>query len=441
MRILRNILILIILTYGLAMGYLWYQTRQGLESISQAASGFAQISYDSFFVSPLGNEISVNNIDINPRATPDVFRIEKLRLFADRPGFFLIAGNSLQAGKLPAKIDMGITGLRFSLDSKLFSMLEEMANQAQDAQAQQSAFSFTHLNALGCGDISEFQLIDYRLMGVNSITSDVNMHLQFNELANMLNLKLDVITSGLNNISINTEIKVPNDDMQGVTRTNYIPSMRIETNDTGYHKLRNTYCANSNKGTVEEYVDKHVELLRKELGFNLPQNALDAYRQYMLTGGIFNISLKPKSDVKPASLEYYQPLGVADLLGLKLVIGKTRITINQIMDVNAPLLEKAATQKAEKRAEAKAAEQAQIEKKKRAEASRSIKPSYHSAKIDNAEKHVGKMVEVTLPGNKVRKGVLDKVSDERIYLNMQVHGGTLTYPVKINEISKFRVLY
>ena len=68
-------------------------------------------------------------------------------------------------------------------------------------------------------------------------------------------------------------------------------------------------------------------------------------------------------------------------------------------------------------------------------------PTFHKVDIRNAERHINKVVEVTLYNGRVRKGILDNVNEGRLYLVLELHGGKLSYPVKMSDVEYFRVRY
>lgn len=437
MRFLRNLLLFVVLVYGLAYGYLWYETNNTLQRITDGAAPFAKVDITSFFVSPLGNEITVDNISIVPQMAADEFRIDQLRLYADQPGFFLISGKTMQDGMLPEEIDINLRNIQVNLDGKFISMLEQMAEQAAE-QPGQAPVPFANIDALGCGDIESFQLVDYRLMGMRRVNADINLHLGYDKIGEVFSVQIDANTRGIYDISMATDMKLPKGEMGKMAEANKIPPMRISINDTGFYKMRNTYCATSNNSSVDEYIDHHMQLLGETLGLKLPEKIATAYRGHMLKGGRINISIKPRSDVSPEELAYYKPLEVADLLGLKVSIGSTRVELDQLFDANAPAV--VAKSPAERKTEKPATAARPVATRKLPE-TRQKRPSYHVEKIKNAEKHIDKMVEVTLRGNKVRRGTLEQVRNGRLYLIIKLQGGSVTYPVRTTEISKFRVRY
>lgn len=450
MRFLRNLLLFIVLAYGLVYGYLWYETNTSLQQLTEGAAPFAKIEYSSFFVSPLANEITVDDISIVPQMAADEFRIDQVRLYADMPGFFLLSGKAIQDGALPENMDINLSNIQVNLNGKFITMLEQMAAQAEE-QPEQASSPFLNLDALGCGDIEKFQLVDYRLMGMKRVNADVNLHLNFNKITELFGIQIDANTRGVYDISIATDFKIPSGKMDGVTQTNKIPPMRFSLNDTGFYKMRNTYCATANNSSTEEYVDHHMQLLSSTLGVTLPETITTAYRNHMLKGGRINISIRPQDNLTPEELGYYKPLEVVDLLGLKLSIGNTRIDLEQLLNANAPAVvaKKPTDTKPSSKSAAPTKEaatkpalvQPPPSKKKEEVSVKSQRPAYHIEKVENAPKYLDKMVEVTLPGTKVRRGTLEKVKNGKLYLIIELQGGSVTYPIRSTEISKFRVKY
>lgn len=444
MRFLRNLLLFVILIYGAAVGYLWYETNNTLQRIVEGAAPFATIGYESFFVSPLGNEITVDNISIVPQMAADEFRIEQVRLFADQPGYFLISGKSMQDGKLPEEMGINFSNIQLNLDGKFFSMLEQMVEQTAEQPTPADAL-ISQLDALGCGDIDKFQLVDYRLMGMRRVNTDFNIRLHYNKIAEIFGVEIDANVRGIYQANMSMDFKVPGGEMGGVTENSTIPPMRISINDNGFYKMRNTYCATSNNSSIDEYIDRHMQLLVTSLGIKLPEKVATAYRNHMLKGGRINVAIKPQNNISPEELTYYKPLEAAELLGLSVSIGNTRVELDQLLNSNAPAAVAQSPDATKPAAKNKAA--ATVAKAEKPAATEETKapvqrrPSYHVENVDSAEKYIDKMVEVTLPGNKVRQGLLEQVRNGRLYLVIQLQGGTVTYPVRKTEISKFRVRY
>ncbi len=441
MRFLRNFLLFVILAYGLAYGYLWYETNNTLQRITDGSAPFAKITFDSFFVSPLGNEITVDNISIVPQMAADEFRMDQVRLYADQPGFFLIASKTIQDGTLPDEMDINLRNIQVNLDGKFISMMEQMAEQAAE-QSGQPPVPFSNIDALGCGDIERFQLVDYRLMGMRRINADLNFHLSYDKIGEIFGIQIDAVTRGVYDVNMAMDMKVPSGEMRNMADTSKIPPIHMSINDTGFYKMRNSYCASLNDSSVEEYVDRHIQLLADTLGLKLPEKIANAYRNHMLEGGRINISVKPQNNISPEELAYYKPLEVAELLGLKLSIGSTRIELDQLFDANSPAVVAKSPAVNSSTAKARQKESTRPTATKQAETKPAPKRiSYHIVNIDSAEKHIDRMVEVTLPGNKVRRGILEQVKNGRLYLVIQLQGGSVTYPVRKTEINKFRVRY
>ncbi len=469
MRFLKYILILPVLAYGLVWGYLWYDAYSALSKLTQSTESFANVEYDSFFVSPLGNEFTVDGIVIVPLIAPDEFRIEQVRIAADQIGFFLLAGNSMKEGEPPENLTVSFKNIQFNLDSKLFAMLEKMASNGA-AEPQQSNMPFANIDALGCGYVEKFELSTYRQMGFNQINADLNIDMDFDKISEVMRVQLDANTRGIYNASVTTELYVPGGKVSAMGQNaNNLPPVRLSIDDTGFYKKRNTFCAGANESSVEEYVDKHMQLLTELIGMPLPQKIATAYRNHMLKGGKISVSIRPKENINGDELAYYKPVEALDLLGLKITIGKTRIDIEQLLSADASMLAKKESttgketstkvEEPQKGIVAKPEEKSTVSEKSSTEeptkeaAKQPVtqqqttkdtnpdEPMYHVEKVEEAHQYMDKMVEVTLPDNKVRHGLLGQIRNNRIYLIMELRGGNLTYPVKISEIKKFRVLY
>lgn len=74
-----------------------------------------------------------------------------------------------------------------------------------------------------------------------------------------------------------------------------ITSERWEVTDFGFAESRNSWCAKSDKITVPEYIDRHLESVDRALesgGLAIDRRSLSVYREYLINGGGLRFSAR-----------------------------------------------------------------------------------------------------------------------------------------------------
>ncbi len=436
MRILKIILLLPVLAYGAAWAYLWYEVKTGADDVVKMASPFAKISYGSVHVSLLGDEIGLDNVLITPAINQDEFRIEKLRLNAPNMLYFISANKNLEKGDFPEKFGMQISRLHLNINSESFSMLEQMSKQGETTEAGGMQILFD-LDAFGCGDIKTFTLNDYRKMGMGDIVIDVDANSEYDQERNTALVSVKAGAEGLNRIEFRAELK-NGLNMGSAVAGSDIPKMTLSMHDTGYYKLRNAYCADLNDSDGEAYVDRHIQVLSEKLNAKFQDEVVAAYKRFMLAGGGVDIRINPSPAAKPGGLQFYAFEDIVKMLGLDIAINGKTIKFNEVKWTGSRPQATVSGRAESKKSPPQTAQRPTVKRTAKLAPSNSALV-YKEIRTADAGKHIDSMVEVSTLDGKVRRGLLEKVSDNRIYLVIKLSAGTLSYPVELQAISKLRV--
>lgn len=451
MRVVKLLFLLVLLAYGGLMGYLWYDVKSNADKMIQSAAPFATISYDSIHLSPMADELGLNDIRIKPVMTEDEFRIERLHFYAPHAGYFISANQNMKKGNMPENLGVKIERIHVDLNSSILTMLEQSQQQAAMMQGQSNQMMLSNLDALGCGNKESFTLSDYRNMGIGDVVADIAVDIGYEESSNRTHIKIDSGVDNLYTLDANVDMDTPAQGVNAAQIANIMPEVTLNYRDTGYYRLRNDFCAKSNESSTEEYIDRHIRLLGEHLDAHFPQPTVDAYRKLMLKGGEMNIKLKPSSDLDLAGLPFYKPADIIDMLGMKLTINGKRLDNSKIQwgakddtaiaekppvmeektptVVAAPALRPTPTHQPSPEPIAEVAPTPAPEKT----------TVYANIATADAGNYLGKMIEVTTREGKVRSGVLDEINTQRIYLQIKLRAGSLNYPVEIANIERLRI--
>ena len=451
MRLLKILIILPLLIYGAAMGYLWYEVKSNTDNIIQSTAHAAQISYGSIHISPMGDEIGLNDVVIRPVITTDEFRLEKLRITAPHIGYFIDTASNMKRGKPPEHLSIGLQRIHLDIGGEFFTLLDQMQEQAQaqahvtsagsGARAQGSAMAqfITSLDTLGCGEVERFTIGHLRGMGIGNITADIGFNLEYNPLTNHTLIKIDVRADRIYDMAFGIDLAMRPDAMASAMNV-VPPKINISYHDTGFHKLRNKYCAALNGTDEAQYVDNHIQELSKKLGATFPEEVVTAYREAMAKGGRYTVHFDPSSELNIANLPYYKGADIAAMLGFSMRINETKVDLEQVQWGNVPTSVSTAQPSTPD-----AASNTDVVAPPRPVATgpstqkKPLEPVFKTVAIADAGKYVNKMAEVTTYEGKVRSGKISEVSNGRIYLIIRVSAGTLTYPVNISDINKLKI--
>lgn len=450
MRVLLILLLTPALLYGGTLGLLWYKVKSDADALVQNAAPVAEIRYGSIYVSPLGNEIGLNEISIRPNMTQDLFRIEQVRLSVPHVGYFISANDSVEKRKLPEHIGMQLRRVQFDIDSELLLMAEQMQRQQQAMLQQQPAMrqagaefanALSGINALGCGDVQTFSLTDYRNMGIGKVVADVGFNIGYDEAQSRTRIDANISVDGLYQMDLAFEIPMRPDAMNRNTFKG-IPTSTFSYRDAGFHQMRNRYCAKQIEGSEEEYVDNHVALLGRLFNASFPESATTAYKNYLLKGGNYSIRLEPQEGFALEGIEYYRPDDIVAMLGLDMRINNTPLDTAAIQWGGTPRKARASSTPRATTSANDETSRPPTNRSVTASAAPSTKrPTYHLVDVHNADKYLHKMVEITTREGKVRKGELKSADSDRITLVIKLSAGEMTYPIETHTVDQLRVYY
>lgn len=443
MRVLLILLLLPILTYGGVMGYIWYELKDTAGRAAQAAASFAAISYDTIHISPLGDEIGYDNIVIKPVMTNDEFRIEKVRISGPDIVYFIQSSINLNNGKLPEVLSVQFLRTHIDLNSKVFSLAGKMMKQASQSQSGKTESIMSNLDAIGCGDIESFTLNDYRRMGLGAIVGDATFYIKYDELRNNTHAVAEIVADNLYSMVITVDLNSSPQHLNSRQAANTLKQSTINYRDIGYYKLRNDYCAGQNDSDVDAYIDRHVSMAAEKIGATFPEEAVAGYKQLMRKGGTLNFRIRPTSDISLNGLEYYKPADIVYMLRLSVAINGKKLDVDNVQwaDHGHPVA--VATTAIKEEAPKKIVPQTSLPVVKKTEPTvvetSLSEASYKVINVADAHKYLKSMVEVTTAEGKVRSGLLEQISDRRIYMTIKLTAGYLNYPVEISNIAELRV--
>ncbi len=442
MRFLKLLLILPVLGYGGIKAYIWYDVKRNVDDAIIAVAPFVDITYDSIFSSLLDDVIGITGVVIRPKMTSDEFTIQEMSFSAPDIFDVFMLGSRLKDEAFLEYIGFEMKSVNIDVDSEIFVMLDDMQAQSIASQTPEDPLLIGRMDALGCGDVEKFGINEFSAMGYNPLNLDVVVNVKFEQEAGQVSVEVRIRDNDLYSLSFTIQTRLDLNQMKSAglqPAEPEISKLAFEYNDTGYHKLRNKYCAQQNGSSIEHYIDANIVQLATELGAVFPEKTMDNYRQFMTSGGRFTVSLNPAEPTLLSGLAFYNTADIPDILGMEIVINGTNVDFSQIeWDATAGKTTARKNNTPSVRGE-------RLSNPVITRVSPPAKPDsatirkYRKVRKSQLSRYIGKNIQVETSIGKRRQGQLESVDDERIRILMKFGSGEFTFPVKLEDIIQAKV--
>jgi len=447
-RVLFYILIFPLLAYGGLKAYVWYTVKSNVDDVVANMTPFAEVTYDGIF-SSLDGVVGIEGVVIKPVMTNDEFTLQTMSLSSESIFDFIDVGKRFNNGDFPKQMGWEAQKLKLDLDSKIFRLMSDFQQQAESTQPAGDGFLFERLDALGCGTIGSFGLDEFIDMGYNQLELDLAMEMKYFEISRQMQISLHMKDRDLYRADFDVRFALDIDKIKaGTMETNElaVTAMNVVYTDTGYHKLRNAFCAELNDGTEAAYIDANITQLGAELGGELPEKVVTEYRHFMAEGGTVEVNLSPAEATALSGMEFYETADAMRILGMSMSVNNVSVDADQIQwKVNADKAKRQPGSPASASVPATSAKisppptRANAAQKSQNVDQSSSEPSGKSIKVSQISRYVGEMVQIDTTQGKRRVGRLESADQERVRIMMKLGGGEFSFPVKLSEITAAKV--
>lgn len=434
MRKLTNFLVILfvvtVLVSGVAMGYLWYSTKQQVDQIVAAAKPFAQIDYGSVTVS-LDGYVSVNQLRITPNFVNDTISVGAIRLNTPNLLALLMLRWQFNQGQLPDALSLSYQDIELPLQGGILNPpLSTVERSPLDS-----------LEAVGCGPVSRFGGAEWREMSYEHLISNAEIGYRFDATHHRLELRIGSNTRDSIALNMNIDFITPSAPTKLADLSMLSPKLaqlNIAIRDDGFNQRRNRYCAEKSGKLVNEYLADHVQLVVERLrasGIYLGPGLIAAYQGYLVEGSELNIAANPPVPINLIDLSRYAPADAIKLLGPALKVNKTTITDFTVNWDTARVAK--AFSAAEMEPTPVEAPPAPVVPEKPVV----IQKTFHSTPINDLRQYTGKIVKLRMKNGVEYAGQLSTVEDDMLNITIRKSGGSVTLSLRINEIASAEVLY
>jgi hypothetical protein len=434
MRRRRGTLVLILLIplalYGLAKGVLYYQAKQVVDDIVDAASGHAEVTYGSIATDLTGG-VTVDAINITPHGSDKGVTVASIRVRSDDPLFLFRGGSGASDEPPPGHLAVDVSDIAVPLDAGLLAYAEDTAGSA-DADAA----------GLACEQGLNLSPNQLQQIGFERLNMDVSAYYRLDDDEAELVAGFDLALRDMQSMRADVTLE----DVDVAAFESGAPpqvslgdlSLAIDV-DPAFGRQILKFCAVGSDRSVDEWGMLVAEQTLRDFeaqGLRLGEGLAQAVRRFHRDWGTFSIEARPAKPVGVLSLMFLPPDQLASLLGLQMrlngePIADTRFEFER-PDVSAPggLAAIFGAEPPDELADSQMKRPARIIVQRR----------FETVAVADIRRYVGRKVRITPRSQPVREGMLKGIQDNEAEVEQRVLGGKFTAYVPLDEIEALQAL-
>lgn len=436
---------ILVLIVAAAYGFYWYQVKSRVDKLVQQAAPFAQVSYGSIYAHPDGT-VGVNRLTIAPRQMHAPVSVEAVRVRAGGPLYFLFGGDAV-----PEEVNVSLQRVKQGLDSELFRTMQRQS----DIILESNPF-YVSPNALGCGNVRQFDVNAMKRMGFDNLLMDINMDYRGDTRTRKINLDLMMDIDDL--VETRMEMAFTADPNQLKNPAMASGSARLENlsvsyRDQGYNQRRDRFCATAINAKPEDYRQQHRELFEQWLAdteLEIPEALLTAYFDLQKPGADLAISMRPVGGLGATELMLQDPEFLLQSLNLQFRINDKPLALDgvdwpklmaELAEVGNPGRSITLNDQAEAEAEDEVdTPVSMISNTSQRLHKQPISKRYRETPVSELSRHLGAQVRIfTYFGNDV-EGRLIHADSQGIRVLQRLEQGVAEYPLEYGRIQQAEVM-
>ena len=430
---MKKILLLVVLVAAVIAGikgFIYYKVTDQLDEAIAILSPFAQISYETVS-SDLDGGVTVEGVKVKAYGNGLNVDIDEIVVKFPNLQTLLLIGEDLKKQRAPEAMSLSLRHVRMDLQS-----LKPYMTMLQ-AQSQQP---FQDYSLLGCGDLEKSDPLKVlQTLGYSELDSTMNLGYSWDRFSKNLTIKSAFRWHEMTS----SEAVIDLGDIAALSAMAMMsePELKrisVSLDDEGYNARLVEHCAASQGISGDDFIILHMAMLRSALaeqGVKLGENLYEVYRYYLNSEGPLKFQMYPDSLQQLTNMDMFKPSDLPALLGLEIHKGDEVIRdisvdwdegkFKETIAALAPKAESATTKQ-----EASTPNQPQAPQADYVEV--------NAAKLDQ---QMNNMLRIKTSDNRRLEGVLKKMTDTRIFIDVPMGGGSATLPISIADISQVEVKF
>jgi len=428
-KVIIAIFILVVFSFALLKGSLWYLTQQFVDHQVMNAKPFVQISYNEIQTSLNGSAI-VKGVKIFIPALNETISVKSVEFITPDLLTFLSLDIQLQQNQIPESLSLIISDAVINLNGPVMNMID---NPEIEPSAME-AFS-----TLACGDTNRMGSRVLSKMGYEQINNNIKLNYQFYPHQKLLTYTFSNHLEDMSRITFSGELFGVS-DIKDFSNNHLKPAkISFELEDDSYIKRKNDFCALQENYKVNEYIIEHARQVGEYLtvyGIEVEQALLDAYIKFIKSSGTlrFEADLSQFNDTTKEidELKTLTPNDIIQFIRLKLFVNNKRVDALSIK-INQDKLTTAINDDIDRSTKQKPG----TLKKKQV----LVYKKYHLVSADDLIKYHGYRVKIETNNGKHYKGNLNTEDPKNFEIITRMKSGNIGYRVSRNSIKKAEVFF
>ncbi len=412
-------------------GYIWFKVYSELSQLKEQLAPHAMIKYDWIF-SSFDGEVGVRGVEITPYLLKGTITIDELSLkVADAATLFKL-GDTLSRHSLPDQLNVRMRNMSLPLKSDIATFANSF-----DASIADNQSTFNPFGVYSCGDTAVVTGDELKTMGYDNFTVSSDIGYRLNPVDQTLTVSAVADSESMGRSELTINLGVSESAMNLVLAAQRLPdlnSLTWEFHDAGYFRRLSFYCGKKTGTERNVYVTQAANEWDADLqdhGITLNRSLVDAYRQYILDGGLLRVDIRPDRDIDYSALSLFSANDIVNMLNLRIKINNEWLSdLSLKLDDNkvARLFgeEKAVNVPKPSDQTAPAIPQEPVKR-------------YQAISIDEVEHFLKYPVQVELDSGKLVEGTVIAVDEHIIEVEQVVTGGRVSYPLRKRNITLIKI--
>lgn len=414
-KILIGVAIALPLVYGGAKLYVAHSIGDAADKITAMLAPVADIKYQGTTSSLFGGMVGLTGVTVHSLRDDNFYRIGAIKIRSD--SIFALMGLDIVRGRVPKTFDVELDDLSMPLSGELLDKAHGDLGLMGDLH--------TPFGVLGCGDRSGFSESDLAQMGIDQITTGMNMAVRREPAQNAIRMTLHVDTPGVNAVDAAVSLVAPAGVLSARSVTRHAPLLKSLTfafRDQGWHARVAKFCTAQTGMTRTAYLAAHVAAVKAALarmGFRVGNDLFAAYRRFLGVGGSMQLAIAPQSPVDLSTLDLYTVQEAIDYLAPTLQVNGRmvkRLQVARIKTRSAP------------------STMADVA------AAATSHGSYREIPFDSLRRYVGRRVRLTTYSDHVFAGRLLSMGERTATVDVNDYGESDRELVLLSQVAKTELL-
>ncbi|MCF6193566.1 MAG: hypothetical protein L3J46_04445, partial [Kangiellaceae bacterium] len=401
-----------------------WRLSENLEQLNERFGSNLNFEYSSARVSPFGNLV-LNNVTISFIKQDAVISVGKIEYSTGNIFDTTFLYQHLYANDIPENLRLSFNDVVLPLTPTLIKYL---SNKEADSTTRSLLLS-------ACGDVQQMGIKEYSAMGYDYFAFSGGVTFQREQNMQILAARgwLDIEETARLNFDMNlSNITSERKELLAATKDLTIDTFNADLRDNGLNRRKLEYCASKSQLAGDGFIEANLATIKQRLnsvGINLTMAGVRSYKEWIQPGSQLELSIEPVVNFTFNDFGFYDEAELRRLLGLDLKInGRLRSHIfdhwaldkfNTIRirnaydsDINTPL--------------------------KRFETVY-IKRVYHQEPVEKAPGYIGYKIKLVRSNGKTSIGTLNRISKNKLYVDIKVQAGILQTAIKVERIKEFHV--